>query len=50
MVDGMGLASEWSADLKVGGNVVEPGIIGRPRWCAAPMISRGGGSISNPGR
>ena len=29
MVDGMGLASEWSADLKVGGNVVEPGIVGR---------------------
>lgn len=29
MVDGMGLSSEWGADLKVGGNVVEPRITGR---------------------
>lgn len=29
MVDGMGLSSEWSMDLKVSGNVTEPRIVGR---------------------
>jgi translocation and assembly module TamB len=49
MVTGLGINSEWSAGLKIGGTVTEPRIDGRATLIRAPTISPAAASTSSAG-